>query len=246
MFLAERKVIVSNNIYVEEKIQKYHIEKYFNQIKGNDLLSEEERNSANEILEEMKKTCKIRSVTKVYTLSDLSIKNGELLIDNVKIQGKLFEQDSFRGIISLVVFLITINTTKDNNMCNKGKDKECNLLDQYYETMWRYAALQGHRDNIITEYKKQISKGVFTPILGPGYYGIGLIENIKLYELLNGQELGIVLNDKNQFIPEDTICGFMIGMESMKAECKDIFENPCKYCLAVKKACGFCYYSKPI
>lgn len=235
---------MNNNIYVEEKFHKYHIEKYFSQIKGNDLLSEEERESANVILEKLKKTCNILSVSKVYTLPELSIKNGELLIDNLKIQGKLFKQESFHGIISLLVFLITTNGTNDSNARNNVQEKESNLLDQYYETMWKYAALQGHRDNIIMEYKKQIDKGVFTPILGPGYYGIELTENRKLYDLLNGKELGIVLNDKNQFIPEDTICGFMIGMESMEAECKDIFENPCKYCQAAKKACGFCYYSK--
>ncbi|WP_455717202.1 hypothetical protein [Anaerosporobacter sp.] len=227
---------MNNTIYVEEKFHKYNIERYFNQIKGNDLLSEEEREIADEILEKLQKTCKIRSVSKVYTSSEFIVKNGELIINEVKIHWKLFEQDYFHGIISLMVFLITIYESEDSTIYN--------LLDQYYETIWKYAALQGHRDNIITEYKMQIGNGVFTPILGPGYYGMDLIENEKIYELLHGRELGIMLSDRKQFIPENTICGLMINMKSMKDECKDIIQNPCRYCAAAKKNCGFCNYSK--
>jgi hypothetical protein len=231
---------VNNSIYVEEKIHRHNIEKYFNQIKGNNLLSEVERESANEILQQLKKTCKIRSVSKIYTPPALRIMKGELIIDETKVQGKLFEQDYFHGIISILVFLITINETENNGISDRVQEKEYNLLNHYYETMWKYAALQEHRDRIIAEYKIQNSKGVFTPSLGPGYYGIELIENKKIYELLNGKELGIVLNGKNQFIPENTVCGFIIGMESMKGECEEIFNNPCRYCAATKKACGFC------
>lgn len=237
---------MDNDIYVEENLHRDTIEKYFNQIKGNELLSEEERESANEILQKLKKTCKIRSVSKVYTPPEVSISKGVLLINDMKVQGKLFEQNCFHGIISILVFLITINEAEVNTISNKVQEKEYSLLNHYYETMWKYAALQEHRDCIITEYKNQNSKGVFTPILGPGYYGIDLIENKKLYELLNGKELGINLNHKKQFIPENTICGLIIGMESMKEEYKEIFNNPCRYCVAVKKACGFCNYNKQI
>lgn len=240
----ERKVRVDNCIYQEEKLNNYSIEEYFNQLEGNSLLNDEERKIFNEILQKLTQTCKICSVSKVLTPTDFRVGNGELVLGEEKIHANLFEQYSFHDIKSILAFIVTVieDDNRDIGAVTSNKQR-LDLLDQYYETAWKYAALQGFRDHIIEEYKRkeiQSGKRVFTPILGPGYFGIDLLDSDKLYKLLNGRKLGVTLNDTMQFIPENTICGFMIGMQSISEDCKKIFDNPCQYCLSVKKACGYC------
>lgn len=238
---------MDNCIYQEEKLNKYSIEEYFYQLKGNSLLGNEERKISNETLEKLKETCKICSVSKVFKTSEVCIGNGELVLGEEKIHAKLFEQDCFHDIMSILVFITTVIEINDSNISDKKSEQKLDLLDQYYETAWKYAALQGYCEHIIEEYKvKQMRsrKMMFTPILGPGYFGIDLEVSDKLYKLLNGKKLGITLNDKNQFVPVSTICGFIIGMDSISENCQMMFENPCQYCLAVKKSCGYCSYNK--
>ncbi|WP_310602625.1 hypothetical protein [Anaerosporobacter sp.] len=223
-----------------EDLNKYNIEKYFNKIKGNELLDEEEKKSASEVLQQLNKTCKITSASKVYTSQEFKISNTRISIGQVSIQGEVFANDCFHDAMSVMAFLITVD---------KGEEKElqANLLSQYYETMWIYAALQGCRDDLVDKYmvsEEMDDRGVFTPVLGPGYFGIDLMENRQLYELLNGSKMGIVLSDKNQFTPENTICGFVVELKSMTEECRNRFNNPCCYCLATKKSCGFCDYKE--
>lgn len=240
---------MDNCIYQEEKLNNYSIEVYFNQLEGNSLLNEEERKMSNEILQKLTQTCKIYSVSKLLNPTEFRMENGELVLGEEKIHAKLFDQDSFHDIKSIIAFIVTVIENDDRDIgavtSNKQRKQRVDLLDQYYETAWKYAALQGHRDHIIEEYKRkeiQSGKRVFTPILGPGYFGIDLLDNDKLYKLLNGRKLGITLNGTMQFIPENTICGFMIGMQSINEDCKNMFDNPCQYCLSVKKACGYCSF----
>lgn len=238
---------MDNCIYQEEKLNKYSIEEYFNQLKGNKLLGEEERKISNGVLQKLNKTCKICSVSKVFNPSEFSVSNGELVLGEEKIHAKLFEQNNFHDIMSILIFIITIIENNDKTVSDKETEQKLNLLDQYYEMAWKYAALQGYRDHIIEEYKvkeRLSGKESFSPILGPGYFGMDLEDSDKLYKILNGKKLGITLNDKNQFIPVSTICGFVIGMESISESCKMMFNNPCQYCLAVKKSCGYCSYNK--
>lgn len=242
---------MNNCIYQEEKLNNYSIEEYFNQLEGNSLLNEEERKMSNEILQKLTQTCKICSVSKVLTPTEFRMGNGELLLGEEKIHAKLFVQDSFYDIKSIVAFIVTVIEDDNRDIgavtSNKQRKQRLDLLDQYYDTAWKYAALQGVRDHIIEEYKKkEIQSGnrVFTPVLGPGYFGIDLLDSDKLYKLLNGRKLGITLNDTMQFIPENTICGFMIGMKSISEDFKKMFDNPCQYCLSVKKACGYCSFNK--
>ena len=238
---------MDNCIYQEEKLNKYSIEEYFNQLKGNRILGQEERIISNSVLHRLKETCKISSVSKVFKPSEFSLDNGVLILGEEKIHSKLFEQNNFHDIMSVLVFIITIIEKNDKVINDKETEENLDLLDQYYETSWKYAALQGYRDHIIDEYKvkeMQSGKGRFTPILGPGYFAIDLEDSEKLYRLLNAKKLGITLNDKNQFTPVSTICGFVIGTGFMSESCKMMFDNPCKYCLAVKKSCGYCSYSK--
>lgn len=238
---------MDNCIYQEKNLNKYSIEEYFNQLKGNSLLGQEERIISNGVLHRLKETCKISSVSKVFKPAEFSLDNGVLVLGEEKIHAELFVQNNFHDIMSILVFVITVIEKNDKVISNKGIEENLNLLDQYYETSWKYAALQGYRDHIIKEYKvKEMhsGKGRFTPILGPGYFGINIEDSEKLYRLLNAKKLGVTLNDKKQFIPVSTICGFVINMGSMSEGCKMIFDNPCKYCFAVQKACGYCSYNK--
>lgn len=238
---------MDNCIYQEEKLNKYSIEEYFNQLKGNKLLGEEEREIANGIFQKLNNTCRICSVSKVFKPSEFSFEDSNLVIGEEKIQSKLFEQNNFHDIMSILVFIITIIEKNDKTISDKDTEHKLDLLDQYYESAWKYAALQRYRDHVIEEYKVneiRSGKARFTPTLGPGYFGIDLEVSDKLYKLLNGKKLGITLNDKNQFIPVSTICGFVIGMDSISESCQMMFDNPCQYCLAVKKSCGYCSYNK--
>lgn len=240
---------MDNCIYQERKLINYSIEKYFNQLKGSKLLSEEERKASNGILQKLEKTCTIRSVSRVFKPSELSLGNGVLLLGEEKIHARLFEQNNFHDIMSVLVFIITIAASDVNSNNDHLTEQKSDLLEQYYESAWKYAALQGHRDHIIEEYKfkgKQSGEESFTPILGPGYFDIDLDNSFKIYKLLNGKKIGITLNDKMQFVPANTICGLVIGMNaisSISENCKFMFNNPCQYCLSIKKACGYCSYN---
>lgn len=230
-----------------DKLNKYNIEDYFNQLKGNNLLGKEERNTANSILQKLMKTCKTCSITKVFRTSEFHLGNGELKIGEEKIHAKLFEQNCFHDIISILVFIITVIEDDENDISDIMAEQELDLMEQYYETAWKYASLQAYRDHIVDEYKKeekQFHQVSFTEVLGPGYFGIALNASDKIYKLLNGKKLGITLNDKMQFTPVNTICGLVIGMNSVSENCKSLFDNPCEYCLAANKACGYCSYSK--
>ena len=107
---------MDNCIYQEEKLNNYSIEVYFNQLEGNSLLNEEERKMSNEILQKLTQTCKIYSVSKLLNPTEFRMGNGELVLGEEKIHAKLFDQDSFHDIKSIIAFIVTVIENDDRDI----------------------------------------------------------------------------------------------------------------------------------
>ena len=229
---------MKETIYETNKFDRNRSENYFYRIKGNDILEGEELEYAKSIFMKLYQEEQLTTTYQIYDKDEFHIEQGVIRIQNVEIPSKLFEHTSFRDIICIMVFLITIS---DGN-----KKEELGMMRQYYESMWRYSALHGEQTRIIqkltsdimTEYNNQ--NVAHTQVLGPGYYGMALEENRKIYNLLNGEKMGIRLGSNNQYVPENTICGLVASFSSIEEDLKNIFLHPCQYCLSSSRNCGFC------
>lgn len=71
---------------------------------------------------------------------------------------------------------------------------------------------------------------------GPGYYGMDVMEAIKLYSILGGEEIGVRVTEYGMLIPQKSCSGlfFVWNDLSMKAE------PACVSCLGEKQNCAFC------
>jgi len=75
----------------------------------------------------------------------------------------------------------------------------------------------------------------YTKAFGPGYYGMELSEGRKMYELLEGEKLGVMYQNE-LLIPMKSCIGVYFSFQG-----KDKVElSPCKYCVASKEQCTFC------
>ncbi len=230
----------------------FQLNEYFYQLPGNAFLGLEEKKQADEVRREVVKKNWIRSASREYKVDEFRIEQGKLQLGEYKISIDFIEDEIFHDIISIMVFLITICeednfVIQDKEIEHKGrmyyetyyevqKEASISVMEQYYQSMWMYSALQAYRDELVKGYKDQI--------LGPGYFGMPIEENESIYMLLKGNQIGVTLHASCQFTPENTICGIACKVGDHKKRWDEFVSNPCRTCIATNKACGYCTFKK--
>lgn len=220
--------------YLEKRFDEMELEKYFNQLKGIASLSIEHREYADQIRCEKNLTSRTLSSYSIIKEKEFEIKGNSICIDNHKLV--LNDRKSVKNIRTILVYLLTVEERVNN-------DKDMDVMLQYFNNMWNYAALQFMRDEIITKFTTHVEeteKSNISKIFAPGYYTMSLSENKPICELLNAQKMGVYVNEQYMLQPENTLCGIVFQYKEEENMNQQLSENPCKYCKATEKQCGFC------
>ena len=81
----------------------------------------------------------------------------------------------------------------------------------------------------------------FSSYIGPGFYGMPMMENIQLCKLLSAEDIGVKARDSGLMVPVKSCSGFYLaasGPDVMpRRSCEDCIGNTngCEYCLSKKK-----------
>lgn len=122
--------------------------------------------------------------------------------------------------------------------------KDLGMLDLFYQDTWETACIDAARDKLREYLSNNVpwdfalgEKDFFiSSSFGPGYYGMDIADVSKFFELLDGDKIGIKLNQYGVMVPAKSNVGFFLVM---KKEIK-IPKDNCGDCLGNDKGCIFC------
>lgn len=117
------------------------------------------------------------------------------------------------------------------------------ILDQLYADIWGTAyvdaGLEVLRKYVEAELNSAASgKGTITVLdsFGPGFYGMGVDQVGKFFEVLDGDKIGVKARSNSLMLPLKSCSGFFVGVDD---ETK-LPASDCKSCRAEYKNCAFC------
>ncbi|MGI6732041.1 MAG: hypothetical protein ACOX5F_09185 [Anaerovoracaceae bacterium] len=172
---------------------------------------------------------------------------GEVYQDHkVNIEGTEFACTAFSQINDDIVkkvyaYLLTVGE------CTSGD--EDGIMTQLYADIWGTAYTEAARDvlqdfivnDIEKNYPDQLNNGLFlSDTFGPGFYGMDVAQSIELFQVLNGESIGIQVRDSGIMLPLKSCSGlFLLVTDSTvlpKPDCRD--------CLGSVLSCSFCLLRK--
>ncbi|NCB41786.1 MAG: hypothetical protein EOM59_04120 [Clostridia bacterium] len=167
------------------------------------------------------------------------IQNGKLIKEGVSLECTALSQIAEGVVKRIYAFVITAG--------------ECLYSDsdpittQLFADTWGTAYVDVARVVMAKAFKKDMSKSFpnenlfFSAYIGPGFYGMPMVENIQLCKLLSAEEIGVKARDSGLMVPVKSCSGFYLATTDLKAmprrSCEDCVGNPkgCAYCLSKKK-----------
>lgn len=199
---------------------------YLNKMQG---IDEKTRREALLIREEIYLGLKVKDMVNRYLPKekDFRIVGNKLIIRDIDFVCDGFMELSEGWLEEIIVYMISMPPLEDFS--------EEDLLRSYYGYIWQNVYIEAKKDLILGEGKKYLS-------FGPGYFGMALEENEKIYSLLEGRKIGVSIKNHSMF-PAKTCTGLCL---KIKDEFIEIVKklDPCKYCVGNKNACDMCQAGK--
>jgi hypothetical protein len=164
----------------------------------------------------------IRALVSYY--DSLVIHDSSLVADDVILTCMIFEQLEKEAVIGAYFYVITI---EDINISSND------LLEQYYYNIWETAYLDAARD-----YLKELlgdEDSFLMESLGPGYYGMDIVEIDKFFKILDTSIIQVYLKENKTITPMKTNVGLYL-----KTNNEITLTKACGTCLGSKSGCSFC------
>ena len=215
---------------------------YFNRISGLNREGEKYRRMLKqgmEIRERIKDKLDLKAV--------ISFFQGNVIAGNIaKLDGVEFECNAFQRlnpdhVKGIYAYILTAGTLE------LGDEEP--ILDQLYADIWGTAyvdagleVLKKHINNFnlnMDEPADQTEPEVKLSILdffGPGFYGMGVDQVSKFFELLDGDAIGVVARSSSLMLPLKSCAGFFVVVD----DDTELPASDCKSCRAEYKNCAFC------
>jgi hypothetical protein len=228
------------NKIVSNRILKRRAPAYFFARKGNDTLSLEDREEALKIHDRLVSKVQMHTIIQVYEEKELSLVKDSLIFPTGEISCKWFHNLESTGISEVLLFLVSIEDLEY---------EYSDVLEQYYASMWLTTYLDCYRQMILKAWEKRITrksskKDLSTPLLGPGYFTMGIDQLESFYRIIPCNEIGVSLNNSKVMQPQHTCCGMFLCFHEEGKVVTDELRNPCRYCQSNKVDCSNCFYQK--
>lgn len=186
---------------------------------------------AMEIKEKIQDRVDIRAVVSSFPGSCISGNRAEL-------NGVLFECNAFQRlapehISGVYAYVLTAGIFE--------LDDSDPILDQLYADIWGTAYVDAGLEVLKRFVEKDLEsngKGNISVLdsFGPGFYGMGVNQVGKFFELLDGDKIGVTARSNSLMLPLKSCSGFFIGVDDETV----LPASDCKSCRAEYKNCGFC------
>jgi hypothetical protein len=159
-----------------------------------------------------------------------SIKGANIEINDLVFSCQALDQIDRGKVTRVYAYLLTIGQLSFDSD---------SVLDLFYADAWGTAYVDAGRDllrawlqNLDTAVKGEFVSDSF----GPGFYGMGMDQLAKFFQLLEAEQIGIKLNGSTMMLPLKSCAGFFLVVEGEG----QLPGNDCKSCLSESKGCNFC------
>ncbi|HEX3077633.1 MAG TPA: hypothetical protein VHQ24_12290 [Lachnospiraceae bacterium] len=229
------------NKIVSNRILKGRAPAYFFARKGNDTLSLEGREEALKIHDRLVSKLQMHTIIQVYEGKELRLVKDSLILPTGEIFCKWFRNLELMELSEVLLFLVSIEDLEY---------EYSDVLEQYYASMWLTTYLDCYRQMLLKAWgaritRKYSKKVLSTPLLGPGYFTMGIDQLESFYRIIPCNEIGVSLNNSKVLQPQNTCCGMFLSFHEEGEVVKDELRNPCRYCQSNRVDCSCCFYQKP-
>lgn len=161
--------------------------------------------------------------------------DGKIVIDGVEITCNYFEKIPKESIEGVYFYMVTVGE------CHFSSEE--NIMDFLYADIWgsNYvdAGIDLLKEKLRDDIKDRFGKDnnfCLSDEFGPGYFGMPVIESKKLFEILDGNSIGVWVKESGLMIPQKTCAGLYIVLNdpALKAE------PECMQCHGNAAGCKFC------
>ncbi len=215
---------------------------YFNRIGGLNREGEKYRRMLKqgmEIKERIKDKLDLKAVISFFQGNVISGNTAEL--DGVKFECNAFQRLNPAHVKGIYAYILTAGTLE------LGDEEP--ILDQLYADIWGTAYIDAGLE-VLKKYIKRFSLNSDDPAgqtepkaklslldsFGPGFYGMGVDQVSKFFELLNGEAIGVVARSSSLMLPLKSCAGFFVVVD----DDTELPASDCKSCRAEYKNCAFC------
>ena len=164
-----------------------------------------------------------------------SIKGANIEIKNLVFSCQALDQIERGSVARIYAYLLTIGQLQYNSD---------SVLDLFYADAWGTAYVDAGRDLLrawLQNSHAAVNGELVSDSFGPGYYGMGMDQLAKFFQLLDAEQIGIQLNGSTMMLPLKSCAGFFLVVTDEG----QLPGNDCKSCLSEAKGCNFCrYYNK--
>lgn len=179
----------------------------------------------------------IRAV--VSSFPGTAINGNVAILDGIKFECNALRRFNPKGIIRIYAFILTAGDFDDK--------VHSSALDQLFMDVWGTSYVEAglkvlkqlinqNIQNIIDGSQSSDSGFTILDHFGPGYYGMEVNQIKQFFELLDGDSIGVKLENNSLMIPIKSYAGFYIAASDGTI----LLESDCESCRAEYKNCSFC------
>lgn len=161
--------------------------------------------------------------------------DGKLVIDDTEISCNYFEQIPKESVEGVYLYMLTIGECRFSS--------EENIMDFLYADIWGSsyvdAGIQRLTEKLKEDLQERFGSGrelYLSEEVGPGYFGMPVIDSKKFFQILDGSSIGVHVKDSGLMIPQKTCTGLYFVLNTPA-------KNPdpqCLLCHGNKSGCKFC------
>ncbi len=208
---------------------------YFMKICGFDREGEKYRRMCKqgmEIKERIRHRVDIKAVVSSFPGNCISGNKAELC--GITFECNAFQLLNPRHISGVYAYILTAGIFE--------LDDSDPILDQLYADIWGTSYVDAGLEVLKSFVREDMNADgngniVVLDSFGPGFYGMGVDQVGKFFELLDGDRIGVKARSNSLMLPLKSCSGFFVGVDDTAA----LPVADCKSCRAEYKNCAFCH-----
>jgi len=180
------------------------------------------------IRDQIRDSLQIKVIMSAYNRE--SIKGANIAINDLVFSCQAFDQIDKEKVTRVYAYLLTIGQLSFDSD---------SVLDLFYADAWGTAYVDAGRDLLrgwLQDLNTSNSGEFLSDSFGPGFYGMGMDQLAKFFQLLDAEQIGIKLNGSTMMLPLKSCAGFFLAASGEG----QLPGSDCKSCLSEAKGCNFC------
>lgn len=176
-----------------------------------------------------------RIKSRIVYFDKMAIDDQIITIDGISIRCRILDKFSDRKISGGYLYIMTApNTIEYEKVSDQFYADTCQTAFLNVARNWLMSYLL---DDFYMKHNPCKEKAYISESLGPGYYGMEMSSVQSMYQILQGQEIGITLLDSQMMEPVKSNIGiYLLSDQSFSETIRD-----CRNCLGTSKtSCMFC------